>query len=55
MKKWILRGGYAVIAFLAAAGLVYHLGLRPWCLRWGTTSAELHAALPGDDLFLHLS
>jgi hypothetical protein len=51
MKKWILRGGYAVIACLATAGLVYHLGLRPWCLRWGTTSAELHAALPGDDLF----
>lgn len=51
MKKWILCASYAVIAVLAVGALVYHGGLRNWCLRWGATDAELHAALPGDDLF----
>lgn len=51
MKKWVLRSVYTVVALLLAAGLVYHLGLRHWCLRWGTTNAELRATLPGDDLF----
>jgi hypothetical protein len=33
----------------ALFGLVLLVGLRPWHMRWGSTDAELHAALPGDD------
>lgn len=51
MKKWFLRFASAVLAILVVAGLVYHLGLRRWCLHWGTTAAEAHATLPGDALF----
>jgi hypothetical protein len=51
MKKWILRTIYLLVVVLVVAGLVYHVGLRHWCLRWGTTKAELHAILPADDLF----
>jgi hypothetical protein len=51
MKKWFLRSSLALLATFVIAGLVYHLGLRHWCLRWGTTNAELQATLPGDDLF----
>ncbi len=51
MKRWILRIIYAVCAVLVVAALVYQFGLRQWCLGWGTTQAELHATLPGDDLF----
>jgi hypothetical protein len=50
MKKWILRSVYAALAALVVAGLVYHLGLRHWCMRWGATDAEVQAALPGDEL-----
>jgi hypothetical protein len=51
MKKWILRSLYTIFGCLVIAGLVYHLGLRQWCLHWGTTTAEIHAALPADNLF----
>jgi hypothetical protein len=51
MKKWILRTLYTILAVLVTAGLAYHIGLRRWCLHWGTTEVELHSALPGDDLF----
>jgi hypothetical protein len=51
MKKWLYRIAYTILGVLVVAGLIYHLGLRHWCLRWGTTSAEVHAALPGDELF----
>jgi hypothetical protein len=51
MKKLIRRSALALVTVLVVAGLVYHLGLRNWCLRWGTTPAEAHASLPGDDLF----
>jgi hypothetical protein len=51
MKKWLQRSALVLLTALLAAGLVYHLGLRNWCLRWGTTPAEVHATLPGDDLF----
>ncbi|MGC2446905.1 MAG: hypothetical protein WA477_04620 [Candidatus Sulfotelmatobacter sp.] len=51
MKKWTLRGAYTILAVLIVAGLGYHLGLRSWCLHWGTTEAEAHATLPADDLF----
>ncbi len=51
MKKWILRTVYIIAGFFVLAGVVYHLGLRDWCLRWGTTNAEAYGVLPGDDLF----
>jgi hypothetical protein len=51
MKKWFFRSALTVLAVLVVAGLVYHLGLRQWCLTWGTTAAEVHATLPGDNLF----
>ena len=51
MKKWVLRTLYTILAGLVIAGLVYHLGLRQWCLHWGTTEAELHSGSPGDGLF----
>jgi hypothetical protein len=50
MKKWVLCALYTILAALVVAGLVYHLGLRQWCLQWGTTEAEVHSALPGDEL-----
>ena len=51
MKKWILRSALALLTVLVVPAIVYHFGLRHWCLRWGTTAAEVHATLPGDDLF----
>jgi hypothetical protein len=51
MKKWIQRSALTLLTVLVLAGLVYHLGLRNWCMRWGTTPAEVRATLPGDDLF----
>ena len=51
MKKWIQRSALTLLTVLVLAGLVYHLGLRNWCMRWGATPAEVHATLPGDDLF----
>lgn len=51
MKKWLKRIVIIVFVVLAVPALVYHLGLRNWCLRWGTTPAEAHAALTGDELF----
>ena len=38
-------GAFACIAYLGAVILT-----RPWHTRWGSTEAELVAALPGDDL-----
>jgi hypothetical protein len=51
MKKLLRRFALGVLAVLVVAGLAYHLGLRNWCLRWGTTPTEARATLPGDDLF----
>lgn len=51
MRKWILRCVYVVVTVFVVGALVYHLGIRHWCLGWGTTKAELHATLPSDDLF----
>jgi len=51
MKKWFTRAGLVILVFFVAAGLAYHFVVRNWCLRWGTTPAEVHATLPGDDLF----
>ena len=51
MKRWILCSALALLTVLAVPAIVYHFGLLHWCLRWGTTAAEVHATLPGDDLF----
>ena len=51
MKKWLRRSALALLTVLIVSGLIYHLGLRGWCLRWGTTPAEARATLPGDSLF----
>ncbi len=51
MSKWLRRSALVLLTVLVVTGLAYHLGLRNWCLRWGTTPAEAHATLPGDDLF----
>jgi hypothetical protein len=51
MGKWLRRAGIVLFAIFVFGGLAYHLALRGWCLRWGTTQAEVHAVLPGDDLF----
>ncbi len=51
MKRLIRQSVLVLLTVLLAAALVYHLGLRNWCLRWGTTPAEANATLPGDDLF----
>ncbi len=51
MKKWLSRAAVVLLAVLVTGGLVYHFGLRHWCLGWDTTDAEVHATLPGDDLF----
>lgn len=50
MKKWILRTTYVMLAIFVVPALVYHFGLRQWCIRWGATDAELQSAMPGDDL-----
>jgi len=51
MKKFLRRSALVLLTFLVGTGLVYHLGLRNWCLHWGTTPTEAHATQPGDDLF----
>ena len=39
-----------IVAALAAGAAVYALFIRPWILRWGSTSAERTEPLPGDDV-----
>jgi hypothetical protein len=51
MRTWCKTAAITLLAVLVAAGLTYHFAVRGWCLRWGTTPAEVHATLPGDDLF----
>jgi hypothetical protein len=51
MKTWLARIGIALLAVVSLAGLTYHVALREWCLRWGTTASEVHSTMPGDDLF----
>jgi len=51
MKKWLKRITLVAIVVLAVPALVYHFGLRQWCLHWGTTPAEARATLPGDEIF----
>ena len=51
MKKCLRRSLLGLVIILVVAGLAYHVGLRNWFLRWGTTPAEVHAILPGDELF----
>jgi hypothetical protein len=40
-----------ILVVLIVPALVYHFGLRTWCLHWGTTASEVYATLPGDELF----
>jgi hypothetical protein len=40
-----------VTPVLAVFLVVCAFGLRPWHQRWGATDTEVHAVLPGDDLF----
>ena len=40
--------GWALAAIAGTAA--YLIGLRPWTRSWGTTSAEVGKALPGDEL-----
>jgi len=51
MRKWLKRFVVVLVIALTIPALVYHLGLREWCLRWGTTGTEAHGTLPGDELF----
>lgn len=51
MKKWLKRSVLIVLLVLAIPAFIYHFGLRHWCLHWGTTAAEAHGTLPGDELF----
>jgi len=51
MRKWLKRIAVIIVMALTIPALVYHFGLRGWCLRWGTTGPEAHASLPGDELF----
>ncbi|AEH39383.1 hypothetical protein [Halopiger xanaduensis] len=44
----LIRGTIATAAFLAASA--YHVTIRPWHRRWGTTEGEARGPLPGDDL-----
>lgn len=47
------RGGWrriAVVLLPATLLAVYHLRIRPWHRRWGTTPREAVGALPGDEL-----
>jgi len=50
MKRWILRSAYVILAVPIIPALIYHLGLRSWCMHWGATGAEVAATLPGDEL-----
>ena len=51
MGKSLVRAAIALLALFVLAGLTYHFLLRSWCLHWGTSRAEAHATLPGDELF----
>lgn len=51
MRKWFKRIVIIIGIALTIPALVYHLGLREWCLRWGTAGSEAHGSLPGDELF----
>jgi len=44
----LVRGTVAAAALLAASA--YHVAIRPWHRRWGTTEGEARGPLPGDDL-----
>jgi len=51
MKRRFLRLVLTALFFAVAFNAVYFSAIRPWHLRWGTTSSEQLAALPGDELF----
>jgi len=50
MKTWILRITYVILAVLIIPAIIYHFGLRQWCMHWGATGVEVASTLPGDEL-----
>jgi hypothetical protein len=50
MKSRLLLWLKAIGLVLAGFVVIYAVLLRPWHLRWGTTPAEAHGILPGDEL-----
>jgi hypothetical protein len=48
MRKLATVGKWAAVAFLAYIAIV--IVSRPWHSRWGSSDAELRAAMPGDDI-----
>ena len=51
MKQKCLRRLLTALFIVVAFTAVYFSAIRPWHLRWGTTSSEQAEALPGDELF----
>jgi hypothetical protein len=47
-RPW-LRGTANVLAVAFVACIAIVTLSAPWHTRWGSTTAELHAALPGDE------
>ncbi len=45
-----MKRRYTAAALIAVATATYAVAIRPWQLRWGTTSEEPDAALAGDDV-----
>jgi len=51
MKRKLLKIFLTALSFVVVFTALYFSALRPWHVRWGTTSSEVAAALPGDELF----
>jgi hypothetical protein len=49
VATWLITVA-TVATVLVAVAVVYMFLIRPWHLRWGATSEETTAPLPGDDL-----
>ena len=47
--RWVPRT-FAVAGVFLAIGVVFANFVRPWYLRWGTTSLEAVSTLPGDEI-----
>ncbi len=45
-----MRRGSIALAWIASSAILYQLLLRRPILNWGSTNAEAHARLPGDEL-----
>ncbi len=49
MTTWVLAGALMVAGILALI-TIYVFVLRPWHMRWGATTEEMCARLPGDEV-----